>query len=82
MADKKKPTREDANQRAFRTLQEITGEAPKTEPEAKPEKNEAAVSLGSKGGKARARNLTPEQKTVLARKAASVRWAKNKQSRP
>jgi len=43
-------------------------------------KNLAAVVLGRlggrKGGKARARKLTPEQRSEIARKAAQVRWGK------
>ena len=39
-----------------------------------------AVALGrlggQKGGKARAAKLTPEQRSEIARKAASARWAK------
>jgi hypothetical protein len=36
----------------------------------------AAAQLGSKGGKARAKNLTAEQRAEIARKAAAKRWAK------
>ena len=47
------------------------------------EKNPAAVALGklggSKGGKARAKNMTPEQRSESARKAAKARWAKKQQ---
>ena len=43
------------------------------------EKNPAAVALGRlgglKGGKARAENLTPEERQEIARKAARARWA-------
>ncbi len=39
-------------------------------------KNKAAKALGAMGGKARARNLTPEQRSEIARKAAATRWAK------
>lgn len=39
-------------------------------------KNPDAVSLGSRGGKARARNLTPEQRREIASKAAKARWSK------
>lgn len=42
-------------------------------------KNPAAVELGRKGGKARARNLTPEQRIESARKAITARWAKAKE---
>jgi len=49
---------------------------------AKREKNAAAVALGRlgglKGGKARARKLTAEQRRASARKAAQARWAKKK----
>jgi len=43
-------------------------------------KNPAAVALGRlgglKGGKARARKLTPEQRKDIATKAARARWSK------
>jgi general stress protein YciG len=38
--------------------------------------NEAAKALGSKGGKQRAKNLTPEQRREIGRKGAQARWAK------
>lgn len=41
-------------------------------------KNSAAVALGrlggSKGGKARAKNLSPARRTEIAKKAAIARW--------
>ena len=47
------------------------------------EKNPAAVALGklgaSKGGKARAEKLTPEQRSEIARNAAKARWAKRRE---
>jgi hypothetical protein len=42
-------------------------------------KNRAAVELGRRGGKARARKLTPEQRTEAARKAVAARWAKQRE---
>lgn len=39
-------------------------------------KNQAAVELGRKGGKARVKKQTPEQRTASARNAALARWAK------
>jgi len=43
-------------------------------------KNLHAVALSklgaSKGGQARAANLTPEQRREIAKKAAQTRWAK------
>ena len=47
------------------------------------EKSEAARLLGrlggAKGGKARAANMTPEERSESARKAAKARWAKKPQ---
>ena len=47
---------------------------------AKTKKNAAAVALGRlgglKGGKARARKMTPHQRAESARKAAVARWSK------
>ena len=37
-------------------------------------KNKAAVELGRKGGRARAKKLTTEQRREIARKAAKIRW--------
>jgi hypothetical protein len=34
------------------------------------------AKFGKQGGKARARNLTPEQRSEAARKAVEARWAK------
>jgi hypothetical protein len=42
----------------------------------KKEKNAAAVELGARGGKARAKNLTAKQRSDIARKGAAKRWAK------
>lgn len=39
-------------------------------------KNPAAVALGSKGGKARARALTAKQRKDIAKNAAKERWSK------
>jgi hypothetical protein len=37
-------------------------------------KDPAAKSLGSRGGKARAKNLTKNQRSAIAKKAAQARW--------
>ena len=39
-------------------------------------RDKAAVELGRKGGKARARKLTDKQRSEIARKAAKARWEK------
>lgn len=84
---KRSSKREDANQAAFRILQEATGEQPKTDPEAKPDpkgKNPAAVALGRlgglKGGKARAASMSPAKRKAIAKKAAAKRWSSDKSS--
>jgi hypothetical protein len=61
------------------------GAAPAADPPAQQTaKNPAAVQLGRlgglKGGPARARKLTPQQRAEIARKAAQSRWAKRRQS--
>jgi hypothetical protein len=40
-------------------------------------KDKAAVSLGRRGGQARAKSTTPEKRTEIARRAASMRWSKD-----
>lgn len=39
-------------------------------------KDPAAVSMGKRGGKARAASMTPERRTAIAKKAAEKRWKK------
>lgn len=45
-------------------------------------KNAAAVALGrlggKKGGRARAANMTPEERSEAARRAVQARWAKRR----
>jgi hypothetical protein len=69
-SSKRKP--EDVNRLAASIVEEATNEQP-------PEKNPAAVALGrlggKKGGPARAKRLTPEQRREIAKKAATKRWA-------
>ena len=66
---------EDSNELATSIVEQATGSRIK-------EKNPAAVALGRlgglKGGKARARNLSPEQRKEIAKFAANVRWRKGK----
>jgi hypothetical protein len=65
----------DANELAYSIAQQATGQCEKL---AEKEKNPAAVSLGRlgglKGGKARAKTLTPERRAEIAQKAAAKRW--------
>lgn len=89
MADRsrKQPNRpRDFNQRAASTVARATGEesddpVPETTEVTKPtseERHNAAVALGrlggKKGGPARAKKMTAEQRSDSARKAAVARW--------
>lgn len=60
----------DANQLAKLIVDIASGE----ETDERPTKDEAAVALGRKGGKARAESLPPERRKEIARKAAKKRW--------
>ena len=44
----------------------------------KKKKNPAAVALGRKGGKTRAKNLSAEELSEAGRKAVQARWKKQK----
>ena len=84
-------SREDGTQSAFRVLQHVidqTEDRPTKKnvvPVAKP-KDEAAVTLGRKGGlksaKARMEKILPEDRSAIASKAARARWAKERKDRP
>ena len=69
---KKRRKLSDINQLAGAILQEATGE------ELESGKNPAAVALGRlgglKGGKARAKKLSPDERREIARNAARLRW--------
>ena len=76
-----KPT--DRNRRAAAIVaQSVSGEG---EPDPCEGKNPAAVELGrlggQKGGKARAAQLTAEQRSEIARNAARARWERSRRGR-
>lgn len=72
-----KPKRpRDINQRAKSIVDIATGEAPDVAPNEG--KDPAAVALGKKGGAARAKKLTPKQRSAIAKKAAKKRWGGRK----
>ena len=66
----------DLNVRAYETMLIATGQMEKPEPP--PEKDAKAVTLGRlgglKGGDARAKSLSPDQRKAIAKKAAQARW--------
>ena len=69
----------DLNQIAFDVVQQATGQTASPPPS---EKNPAAVTLGRlgglRGGKARAKSLSPEHRKMIAVKAAQARWKTRK----
>lgn len=76
--DKKRTNpRKDINQTAFSVVQQAIGEV---EPEAMDESKKAAIESGRKGGlkggTARAKKLTAEERSEIAKKAAKARWEK------
>jgi hypothetical protein len=78
MPDRTSKRPRDANQLAKLVVDIATGEVEK--PPSPDGKNPAAVALGRlgglKGGKARAKKLTPKQRSDIARKAAQARYGK------
>ena len=74
----------DTNQLAKLLVDISTGEA-SDEPPKESGKNPNAVALGRlgglKGGKARAKALTPKKRKEIAKKAAKARWKKNESSK-
>ncbi|KMK67146.1 hypothetical protein IMCC21224_112010 [Puniceibacterium sp. IMCC21224] len=69
MTDKPKRPR-DANQLAKFILDVATGEVE----DKTPEKSEAQSLGGKKGAKIRTSNLSPSQRSDIAKKAANTRW--------
>jgi hypothetical protein len=63
---------------AFRVMQEATGQVETEVPKPRKEYDYKALGHkgGLKGGKARAENLTPEQRSEIAKLAANARWKK------
>lgn len=75
---KKDPT--DPNTLAFMIVGDLTGDEDRTpvHPSKPDALRLAAIARlgGLEGGKARAKKLTPEERSEIARKAAQARWAK------
>ena len=58
---------------AVKVMRIATGE--EEESLTKDGKDKAAVSLGARGGKARAANMSAEQRSNIAKRAAAKRWS-------
>ena len=78
MPNRSSKGRLDLNQLAKSIVDQATGEALPAEEQ--PAKNPAAVALGRlggiKGGAARAKKLTAQERSEIAKKAAKARWGK------
>jgi hypothetical protein len=65
----------DPNQLAKSIIDIATGEKPDRDPTPEEQgKDPGAVSMGQKGGKARAAGMTAERRAEIAKKAAESRW--------
>lgn len=64
----------DVASNAVKVMRIATGEDDDTPPD--DGKDEAAVSLGRRGGEARAKALTKGKRAEIAKKAAKARWSK------
>jgi len=77
MTDKRIKRPKDPAQLAKLIMDIATGEVEDKAPY--DEKDPAAQSLGKKGGAARAKSLTSEQRKEIAQKAAKSRWKKGQE---
>jgi len=75
---RQKKLRRDANETAFDVVQGALGEADKPQPPGSRKKNPEAVRRGRKGGLkgggGRAKKLTQQERSDIARTAARARW--------
>lgn len=74
MDDKKRPADVIAN--AIKVARIATGEEPEEIEKTDDGKDAAAVSMGRRGGKARAQKMTAERRSEIAKAAAARRWKK------
>ena len=62
---------------AVRVMQIATGQITEAEAVEDDGKDPNAKALGAKGGKARAKSMTPERRAEIAKKAAAKRWSRS-----
>lgn len=61
---------------AVKVMKIATGEI-EEDPEVDPNKDLAAVEMGRKGGKARAKSMSKKRRSEIAKKAVAARWKKS-----
>jgi hypothetical protein len=80
MPDRSRKRPRDLNQLAAQLVSEATD--PDSVPDPDAGKDPSAVELGRKGGRiggrVRAANMTPEERSASARKAAQARWSRSR----
>jgi hypothetical protein len=78
MAEKHRKRPRDPNQLGKLVVDIATGEVEDRPPTPEEQgKDPAAAALGRKGGKARAKAMTAEQRAAIAQRAAQGRWKKS-----
>jgi hypothetical protein len=71
----KNPRMPDPAEMAFGIMRRIAGETePTAEPVVDEKKSKAGKIGGAKGGRARAKALSPAKRKAIAKKAAAARW--------
>ena len=77
MADKHRKRPRDFSQAAKLVIDVATGQVEDRPPTPEEQgKDPAAAAMGRKGGAARAKSMTAEQRAEIARKGAAKRWGK------
>jgi len=61
---------------AVRVMEIATGQREEEYDKTEDGKSKAAVELGRKGGKARAKSMSAEKRREIARRAAAKRWSR------
>ena len=67
----------DMNERAYRTVRQVTDKHDDTIVEESIDADSERVEAGRKGAAIRNENLTPEQRSEIAKHAAEARWKKS-----
>lgn len=79
MAEKHPKRPRDPNQLAKHIIGIATGEVEDRPPTPEEQgKDPAASAMGRKGGAARAAKMTAEQRAEIAKRAAKIRWSKDR----